>query len=266
MSFQALTLVKGRRFGSAGRKAVMLVLADYTNDRWAAYVGQERLALEAEVSERTVRTMLSRFAREGLIERHHRRDEHGHRTSDRIELHRETIAALPAAFAGGLPADRVDQPANGLPPTGKAVAGDPLVDPLVDPPLPVEALELPFGRPDEDEDHRDRRVILAVELEIDHRFAGRPGKPITSHHRIAAWRDTVRADVLKQVGTMIEAEAALDADADPATLLQRATAVGPQVEIVVCDHPVWDYGTDGVLVRQHCERCAPDVRSMSGAP
>ena len=136
MAHDSTNLVKGRLFGSVTRKAVMLVLADYTDAEWSTFVGQKRAAAEAEVSERTVRSVLAAFEDEGLITRTHRGREgdRGGRTSDRIQLHREAIQQLPVAFAGksgneaadtdSLPESDAIQAATAAPSNGKAIAGE----------------------------------------------------------------------------------------------------------------------------------------------
>lgn len=141
MSHHAVSLVKSRTFGSTTRKSVALVLADYADAAWSTFVGQATLAFESEVGERTVRRILSDFESEGLIRRHRRVGPGGFRTSDRIEIVRPAVEALPARLAGndsptGLPANEADLPATGarLPatddsPTGHSLAGEPSTEP-----------------------------------------------------------------------------------------------------------------------------------------
>src|SRR5690606_16715697 len=143
MAHDATTLVKSRRFGSTSVKALMLVLADYADTEWSCFVGQRRLAFEAEVGERTVRRILADLEARGMIRRHRRVGEGGFRTSDRIVLVGEAIRSLPAMVAGDgsapdLPAtgDRLPAiddrlPATGDRPTGQSLAGEPLEEPSV---------------------------------------------------------------------------------------------------------------------------------------
>lgn len=129
MSHEAVTLVKSRAFGSVSAKAVALVLADYCDAEWSCYVGQERLAWEAEVGARTVRRILQQLERSKLIARRARyRD--GHRTSDLIVLLPEAIGALPARMAAMafIPATDDVIPANGDIHTGQSLAGEPSVE------------------------------------------------------------------------------------------------------------------------------------------
>ncbi len=128
MSHEAVTLVKSRSFGSVSAKAVALVLADYCDAEWSCYVGQERLAWEAEVGARTVRRILQQLERAGLIARRPRyRD--GHRTSDLIVLVKGAVENLPARLAGTafIPATDDVIPANGDIHTGQSLAGEPSV-------------------------------------------------------------------------------------------------------------------------------------------
>ncbi len=127
-----------RKWGSVTRKAVALVLADHAsvqdNGEWATLVGQKRIAAEAEVSERTVRTCLSEFEALGLIVRSKRfRPEGRGRTSDRTILVQERIAVLPAAGSGRTTnrQQAPDQPEADAGLTGKAIAA---LGPPVDPP------------------------------------------------------------------------------------------------------------------------------------
>lgn len=48
-------------------KVIMLVLADYVDERWSTFLGQARLAEETDVSERTVRTFLSAAETAGFL-------------------------------------------------------------------------------------------------------------------------------------------------------------------------------------------------------
>ena len=127
MSHEAVTLVKSRSFGSVSAKAVALVLADYCDAEWSCYVGQERLAWEAEVGARTVRRILQQLERDGLIARRPRYRE-GHRTSDLIAMVPAAIEALPARLAGMafIPATGDVIPANGDIHTGQSLAGESL--------------------------------------------------------------------------------------------------------------------------------------------
>lgn len=143
MSRDVAALVLSRRFGSVTRKAVALVLGDHASiqddGRISTIVGQKRIASEAEVSERTVRNILSEFESEGLISRETRMRAHGRgRTSDRIVIHRPALSDLPEAVAGKssdqpatdddqpeAPSGKShDQPETGARPTGKAIAGE----------------------------------------------------------------------------------------------------------------------------------------------
>lgn len=114
MSWDALKAVKDHQFGSASAKAVMLVLASYTDAEWSAFAGQELIADETELSVRTVRDVMKDLEGRGLLvrQRRHRRD--GSRTSDRLLLVESAIMSLPANGAGR------EQPATGAEPTGKS--------------------------------------------------------------------------------------------------------------------------------------------------
>lgn len=130
MSHEATSLVKSRAFGSVSVKAVALVLADYCDAEWSAFVGQDRLAWEAEVSPRTVRRILVQLEGAGLVTRH-ARYRSGHRTSDLIRLVPDAINALPARLSGTefIPANGGSIPATGDVHTGQSLARESLEEP-----------------------------------------------------------------------------------------------------------------------------------------
>ncbi len=99
---EALNAVRTHRLGSASRKGLMHVLADYAAADWSTYVGQARLAAETELGERTVRRLLDQFEREGLIRRLRqpaRGRRSGGRHQDHIVLVSQAIRRLPASVA-----------------------------------------------------------------------------------------------------------------------------------------------------------------------
>lgn len=146
MSNTAITLVKHHLVGSPSAKAVLLILADYADERWSCYPSQGRIAAESELGERTVRRVLRELEDRGLIKRQRRGDKRGNRTSDRIFLVPATLASLPATMSA-----RDSLPANGDSPTGHTVpvlpataAGEPSVEPPEDPFFGVDELGRPF--------------------------------------------------------------------------------------------------------------------------
>lgn len=87
MSWQASAWAKEQRLGSPAAKSILLCLADYANPETAAcWPSQERLAADAEVSERTAREWLQRLEDWGLISRERRTKPNGARASDVIVL------------------------------------------------------------------------------------------------------------------------------------------------------------------------------------
>jgi hypothetical protein len=128
MSVEAINAIRERRFGSALRKSVIYVLADLCNASWSCIVGQARLAAEAEVGERTVRSFLREFEAEGIIRREKRYRGFQGRTSDRTMLVKEAIASLPASIAASDPLAASDDPlpASDDRSSGTSFAGEPL--------------------------------------------------------------------------------------------------------------------------------------------
>lgn len=87
MSNAALTWAMSTRVGSSTRKLVLLVLADRANDdNWSTWVGQETIAVETELSVRSVGRALAEMEHAGVIERSQRRRGDGFRSSDLIRL------------------------------------------------------------------------------------------------------------------------------------------------------------------------------------
>lgn len=122
MSSDALNWAKNVTVGSASKKAVLMVLADYADHEWSCFPSQARIAEEAEVGERTVRRILAEWEDQGLITRRHRIATDGRgRSSDRIFLQPANLAARSTKRPGD-----ADQPATGDRPTGQAMAGEPL--------------------------------------------------------------------------------------------------------------------------------------------
>lgn len=141
MSIEAMNAVRSHRVGSANRKALLYVLADYAAADWSTYVGQARLAAETELGERTVRRILAELEADGLIRRERRYQTTRGRTSDRIVLVHLAIARLPATMAARKrrPTEPILRPpATVLPAksarsTGQALAGEPLEGNLTEP-------------------------------------------------------------------------------------------------------------------------------------
>ena len=103
MSNKALDLVNRRRFGSVHRKAVARSLADHADAQWSTFVGQERIAAEAEVGIRTARRILADFAALGLIRRIPQYGGKWGRRSDITVLERVAIERLPIAIRAKQP-------------------------------------------------------------------------------------------------------------------------------------------------------------------
>jgi hypothetical protein len=122
MSNKALTWAFEQRCGSAGRKAVLVALADKADEAHSCYPSQALLAQMTEQSERAVRGHLAALVKMGLVVRARRFTQAGHRTSDRYELPVSLAVAVshrqdppPAESATG----RMQRPA-GRPPAESA--------------------------------------------------------------------------------------------------------------------------------------------------
>jgi hypothetical protein len=116
--------VKNSRFGSANRKVVMLVIADYATEDaseigidvpegWAvAWVSIARIADDAELSPATVRRVLADMQAAGVIRREHRgrRFGFGGRTTDAIWIHFGRSFVTQSDLALNLSGKPVDDP------------------------------------------------------------------------------------------------------------------------------------------------------------
>lgn len=70
----------------SGRKFVLVALADFADEAWTCFPGQERLAAMTGQDVRSVRRHMIELERDGLIERKSRFLANGQRTSDRYQL------------------------------------------------------------------------------------------------------------------------------------------------------------------------------------
>ncbi|HEY4189343.1 MAG TPA: hypothetical protein VGM28_02900 [Candidatus Limnocylindrales bacterium] len=119
MSVEALNLVRSHGFGSASRKLLMYVLADYASRDWSTYVGHDRLAGETELGLRTVQRLLPALERDGLIRREKRYGKTRGQRTNRLVLIPAAIADLPASVAASsapiYPPPTTDLPATPRP-------------------------------------------------------------------------------------------------------------------------------------------------------
>ena len=105
MPWETLDWARKARAGSPGRKAVLMVLAEYADENDSCYPSQALIADATEQSERTVRTQLAELEQRGLIRREHRGGNGTGRTSDRYFLLRQ-----PAKSAGGATGNATGKP------------------------------------------------------------------------------------------------------------------------------------------------------------
>ena len=142
MSNQALTWAFAQSTGNAGRKAVLVALADKADERHSCYPKQDTLARMTDQSERAVRGHLAWLEEHGLIRRD-RQYADGRRRADRYVLAVSVAVGLtrpvPADPAADLPADSavVADPAGTVPadpaePTGRSCRALTLNEPSTD--------------------------------------------------------------------------------------------------------------------------------------
>jgi hypothetical protein len=134
MSLDALTWAVRTRFGSPSRKAVMIVLANYADEDWSCFPGQALIAAGTEMTDRSIRRILTDLEAEGWIARTRRHRSDGSRTSDRYTLLPDRMSAHPPR---DLP--DIDDPAyrTSTPDLPDTVSGqeEPSEEPPVKPPV-----------------------------------------------------------------------------------------------------------------------------------
>lgn len=112
MSNDVLNWAKRVTAGGQTRKAVLLLLADYADEKGRAWPSQGTLAETLEMSERTVRTAIKELVEAGIIGRKARWRDDGTRGTDILKFD------MDAVNRNELPV--IDQPANGAETTGKS--------------------------------------------------------------------------------------------------------------------------------------------------
>ena len=98
-AYSAPSWAAENRVGDVGSKAVLLLLANYADEEYSCYPGQQRLADETEQSVRQVGRQLAYLEALGLITRARRAGGQGHRTSDRFHLQRQIAKKCVGKFA-----------------------------------------------------------------------------------------------------------------------------------------------------------------------
>jgi biotin operon repressor len=112
MSNDVLNWAKRVTAGGQTRKAVLLLLADYADEKGRAWPSQGTLAETLEMSERTVRTAIKELVEAGIISRKARWRDDGTRGTDILKFD------MDAVNRNELPV--INQPANGAETTGKS--------------------------------------------------------------------------------------------------------------------------------------------------
>lgn len=86
MSIEALNWCRDVRAGGSTRKAILAVLCDRADDNGWTFVGQARVAHEAETTVRSVQRAYTDWEAEGRIRRVRRHHADGSRTSDDLQI------------------------------------------------------------------------------------------------------------------------------------------------------------------------------------
>ena len=146
MSNEAIGWAYRQPIESAGKKFVLVALADFADESWTCYPGQARIAAMTGQNVRSVRRHLEELEAEGYIERKRRFLGNGQRTSDRYVINRDA-AELPLDVVDGS-VENTPQPPDNM--TGGQfdlrsistvpadnLSGYPLENPQVIPPTPT---------------------------------------------------------------------------------------------------------------------------------
>ncbi|MFV2195282.1 helix-turn-helix domain-containing protein [Nocardiopsis sp. LOL_012] len=86
MSNEATAWAYRQDIRNSSAKFVLVVLADFADEEWSCYPGQQRIGRMTGMSERTVRRSLDWLEEHRFITRSHRHAQYGRRTSDRYWL------------------------------------------------------------------------------------------------------------------------------------------------------------------------------------
>jgi hypothetical protein len=111
VSVQALSCAMSIRGVSASEKLLLLVLANYADDKMMCWPSHKRIAEDTSLSQRTILSLLKGLEARGVITRSERHRHDGSRSSDIITLHLggetaagggETISPRGETIAGGV--------------------------------------------------------------------------------------------------------------------------------------------------------------------
>lgn len=103
MSAEATTWALKKTVGHPTTKLILLILADVAGQEHSSWYGQKRLAEMAEISERSLRTHLTKLEELGLLTRVQRAASNGARTTDIYRLNVEAPPRKPASTPPGSP-------------------------------------------------------------------------------------------------------------------------------------------------------------------
>lgn len=174
MSNEAIAWAYKQKIQNPARKFLLVALADFADEAWSCYPGQERLGEMTGQSVSTVRRHLNWLEESGYITRTRRFDAKGHRTSDRFVLNHEE--SLPVNLTSG----QIPTGQNVIP-TGQkeqsyrsTVNEEPLVEPSdIEPPERVRAKR---GTRIDENWMPEAQTVDAIKEEL-------PGIDVASEHR-----------------------------------------------------------------------------------
>ena len=126
MSFQAMAWAVKQKVGNATGKAILLMLANYADERGECFPSQERLADECECSVATVARWVKAFEEMGFLSRHKQYGEGGYRRADRLRICTDLpVTKLPITE---LPSTKLPNSASKL--TRQKAGAEPIIEPI----------------------------------------------------------------------------------------------------------------------------------------
>lgn len=222
MSYRALHWAWEQDLTPAGKKFVLVALADHADEEDSCYPGQERLAEMTGQGVKAVGRHLKALEEEGYFHREQRRKPDGTRSSDRFQLHvRLSGSAQPTRQS--VPTNPTESPVAEHEPTGQIVGVTPreLLTPSGEPPDTATAAKTakrgtrvpdPFTITEEmarwasAEGWQQRDAERVTEAFVDY-WRAQPGAKGVKVDWPATWRNWLRRDRERRVAAPVVSDA-----------------------------------------------------------
>jgi len=202
MSHQATSWAYKQEINSCGAKFVLVALADFADEAWSCYPGQDRLAKMTGQSVSSVGRHLKWLESNGYLTRQRRATTGGHRTSDRYVLSGKETPTRQSDNKANCLQVKLQQPTGQIDPSLPVnLPEEPSVEPSVEPSAKegraksARATALPDGWiPDREVIDAMKEKFPNVDMATEHeKFTDHfrsTGKPMKDWN--AAWRNWIR--------------------------------------------------------------------------